>query len=328
MKRWRMAGRIALLLAMMTSLLTGCGGVFDPQGPVAKDQYFLIVLSFVIMLVVMIVVFVLFFYALVRYRKRKGQTGYPVQVEGSHKLEIIWTVIPFIIVMVLGIITVVYTFKAEHQTNVKENMQVKVIAHQFWWEFIYSDLDVRTAQDLVIPENTWVTVQLDSADVLHSFWIPQLAGKMDTNPGITNRMSFKSDVAGKTFRGKCAELCGTSHALMNFKVVTKTADEFDAWLAKMKTPVEITAATAAGSQVFTNKCIGCHAVTVDNASAGPNLAGFANREKVAGYRDNTEDFLREWISDPQDMKPGTTMPKVPLSDQEVDDLVVFLQSLK
>lgn len=328
MKRWTMAGRMALLLAMMTTLLTGCGGVFDPQGPVAKDQYFLIALSFGIMFVVMVVVFGLFFYTLVRFRKRKGQTGYPVQVEGSHKLEIIWTVIPFIIVMILGVITVGYTFKADKQTDIEGNMQVKVIAHQFWWEFIYSDLDVRTAQDLVIPENTWITVELESADVVHSFWIPQLAGKMDTNPGMTNRMSFKSDVAGEIFKGKCAELCGASHALMDFKVVTTTAEEFDAWVTKMKTPVAVTAATEAGSQVFTNQCIGCHAVTVDNVGAGPNLAGFANRDKVAGYRDNTEAYLREWISDPQEMKPGAGMPKIPLSEQELDDLVVYLQSLK
>lgn len=328
MKRWKMAGRIALLLAMMTIVLTGCGGVFDPKGPVAKDQFFLISIAFGIMVVVMVVVFALFFYALVRYRKRKGQTGYPEQVEGSHKLEITWTVIPFIIILILGVITVAYTFKADKQTNVEGNMQVKVIAHQFWWEFIYSDLDVRTAADLVIPENTWITVELESNDVVHSFWIPQLAGKMDTNPGLTNRMSFKSDVAGQTFKGKCAELCGASHALMDFKVVTKTADEFEAWVTKMKTPVAVTSATEAGSQVFANQCIGCHAVTVDNASSGPNLAGFASREKVAGYRDNTEQYLREWISDPQALKPGAGMPKLPLTDQELDDLVVYLQSLK
>jgi cytochrome c oxidase subunit 2 len=328
MKRRKVAGRIALLLAMMTTLLTGCGGVFDPQGPVAKDQFFLIKFSFGIMLVVMVVVFALFIYALVRYRKRKGQTGYPDQVEGSHKLEIIWTVIPFILVILLGVITVMYTFKAADQANDKGNMQIKVIAHQFWWEFIYTDLDIHTAQDLVIPENTWVTVELESNDVVHSFWVPQLAGKMDTNPGITNRMSFKSDVAGKVFKGKCAELCGASHALMDFKVVTKSAEDFETWMANMKTPIEVTAATEAGSQVFTNQCIGCHAVTVDSASAGPNLAGFADRDKVAGYRDNTEDYLRQWISDPQELKPGTSMPKIPLSDQELDDLVVYLQSLK
>jgi cytochrome c oxidase subunit 2 len=328
MKQWKTAGRIALLLTMMSTLLAGCGGVFDPQGPVAKDQYFLIVLSFLIMIVVLIIVFALFFYVLVRFRKRRGQTGYPEQVEGNHKLEIIWTVIPFIIVMVLAVITVGYTFKAERQTDIEGNMQIKVIAHQFWWEFIYTDLDVRTAQDLVIPENAWITVELESADVLHSFWIPQLAGKMDTNPGITNRMSFKSDVAGKVFKGKCAELCGASHALMDFKVVTTTAEEFDAWVAKMKTPVETTPATEAGSQVFTNKCLECHAITVDNVGAGPNLAGFANREKVAGYRENNEEWLRKWINDPQEVKPGTMMPKVPLTDQELDDLVLYLQSLK
>jgi cytochrome c oxidase subunit 2 len=330
MKRWNIPGRFALLMAVMATLLTGCGGVFDPQGPVAKDQYWLIQLSFIIMIVVLIIVFAVFFYVLVRFRKRKGQTGYPEQVEGNHKLEIIWTVSPFILVMVLAAFTVSFTFKHDQKADPEKAIDIKVIGHQFWWEFYYEDYDIRTAQDFVIPADTPINVKLESADVIHSFWIPQLAGKMDTNPGMTNEMTFGSGPAGATYLGKCAELCGASHALMDFKAVTLTQEEFDAWVTKMKAPAPAPTSevTKAGEAVFANKCIQCHAVTTDTPGAGPNLAGFANRETVAGYRENTKEWLDEWLRDPQKLKPGTMMPQVGLSDQEVGDLVEYLHSLK
>lgn len=328
MKRWNTIGRLALLLAMTAALLTGCDGALDPRGDVAKDQYTLIGLSFFIMLAVLIVVFTIYFYVLIRFRKRKGQTGYPKQVEGNHKLEIVWTTIPFILVIILAVFTVAMTFEQDQLKAPDEALNVKVIAHQFWWEFYYEDFDIRTAQDLVLPADAWVNVKLESADVIHSFWIPQLAGKMDTNPGLTNEMAFHTGTEIKVYKGKCAELCGASHALMDFKAVVVSAEDFEAWKTKMKSPPPTSEATKAGEEVFTAKCLACHAITTDMPSAGPNLAGFASRETVAGFRENNEEWLEEWLRDPQGMKPGTPMPQVGLTEQEMADLIQYLRSLK
>lgn len=333
MKRWNTAGRIALLIAAMALLLAGCGGALDPKGPIAKDQYFLISLSFLIMIAVLVIVFALFFIAIIRFRKRKGQTGYPKQIEGSHKLEITWTVIPFVLIMILSVFTVSFTFKHDKEVDSKDAINVKVIAHQFWWEFVYADYDIRTAQDLVLPADKWVNVELTSKDVIHSFWIPQLAGKLDANPGLKRTLSFKT---GEPFvyQGKCAELCGDSHALMDFKTVVKTDAEFKAWVDKMKAPAAEPQddKVKAGQEVFASaNCISCHAVTTDSpVSVGPNLAGFASREKVAGFRENNDEWLSKWILNPSDVKPGVSMPPYEgaLSDQDLDNLIEYLRSLK
>lgn len=331
MNRWLKAGRTALFLAVTALLLAGCGGALDPKGERAQEQYFMIVLSFSIMALVMAVVFTLFFYAIIRYRRRKGQTGYPEQVAGNHKLEIVWTVIPFMLVLFLAVITVTYTFKHDEVIAADDAINVDVKAHQFWWEFTYTDHGIRTAQDLVLPENTWVNVSLTSADVIHSFWVPQLTGKTDTNPGLTKTVAFKT-AEPQVYLGKCAELCGAGHALMDFKVVVKTHEEYAEWLANMKepAPAPTTSAAQAGEEVFGNYCISCHAISSDAMSLGPNLKGFADRETVGGFRENNDMWLREWIIDPQEVKPGATMPGFgdALSEDEVNNLIEYLRTLK
>lgn len=331
MKRWYKAGRTALILAAAAMLLAGCGGALDPQGERAKDQYFLIMLSFGIMVLVMLVVFTLFFTAVIRYRRRKGDTGDPKQVAGNHRLEIIWTVIPFMLVLLLASFTVVFTFKHDEVIAAEDAVNVQVVGHQFWWEFNYTDHGIRTAQDLVLPADTWINVELSSADVIHSFWIPQLTGKTDTNPGLTKTVAFKTGDPG-VYLGKCAELCGPGHALMDFKVVVKSQDEFNAWLAGMKEPAPApsTPAAAAGQEVFGNYCISCHAVESDKMSLGPNLKGFADRQTVGGFRENNDKWLREWIINPQEVKPGATMPAFGdmLSEEELDHLIEYIRTLK
>jgi cytochrome c oxidase subunit 2 len=331
MKRWYKAGRTALILAVAALLMAGCSGTLDPQGERAKEQYFLIVLSFAIMALVMIVVFALFFIAIIRYRRRKGDTGYPEQVAGNHKLEIIWTVIPFMLILFLAIFTVTYAFKHDEVIAADEAVNIQVTAHQFWWEFNYADYGIRTAQDLVLPENSWVNVELTSADVIHSFWIPQLTGKTDTNPGLTKTVAFKTGEPG-VYKGKCAELCGEGHALMDFKAVVLSEDEFNAWVANMQepAPAPTTPAAVAGEEVFGNYCISCHAVTSDKMSLGPNLKGFADRETVGGFRENNDTWLREWIINPQEVKPGATMPAFgdALTEEELNNLIQYIRTLK
>jgi cytochrome c oxidase subunit 2 len=344
MNRWQNLWRYIPLFGL-TLLLTGCGSdtisALRPRGPVARDQLFLMELSLGIMALVTIVVFAIYIYVLVRFRKKKDDKDIiPKQVEGSHVLEIIWTVVPILLLLILAVPTVSYTVKlAENQVGNKDAIHVKVTAHQFWWQFEYPGLGIVTAQDLVIPKGKKIAFEITSADVLHSFWVPSLAGKQDTNPGMTNTLYFEADDAA-VFMGKCAELCGASHALMDFKVVVKSEDDFAKWVDKMKTPSFVAASDNGaknGEQIFKNNCISCHAVNTQGLGAGPNLNGFAAREMIAGVKsrgDMNDKNLYDWISDPQSIKPGNKMPAFgpkstySLQDQQIKDVVKYLNTLK
>ncbi|WP_127587522.1 cytochrome c oxidase subunit II [Paenibacillus koleovorans] len=358
MKRWQTVWRIVPLLAMMTFILSGCGidelTTLNPKGPVAEKQLWLILISLVVMIAVFVVVAIIYVYVLVRFRKRPGQTGVPKQVEGSHKLEIIWTVIPFLLLLVIAVPTVKYTFELDKDYSKDPNaLQVKVTGHQFWWEFEYMNEKIVTAQDLVIPTGRTISFHLESADVNHSFWVPTLGGKKDNNPGLTNMHYLVADKPG-VYYGKCAELCGTSHALMDFKVKAVTPDEFDRWIAGMKSPTG-TASTSAlykeGEEVFKKSCIGCHAIfdtttkQVVGGKAAPSLVNYGDRFTVAGMLFNREagDLkanLKTWLVDPQAVKPGNLMPNpmtVPgskmettmeLTEKQVDALVEYLSAQK
>lgn len=332
--RWQKLKRALPLLLAFSLLLSGCSltgsepGPLDPRGSTGEEQYFLILLSSGVMLLVMLTVFVLFFYVIIRFRQRKGDNEIPKQVEGNHKLEIIWTVIPIVLLTIMAVPMLAFTFgQATDYTDDPDALLVKVTAHQFWWEFEYPEYGIHTAQDLVIPVNTKVQFELDASDVIHSFWIPALGGKMDTIPGLTNKMYLEATETG-VYKGKCAELCGASHALMDFKAIVYTQEEFDAWVEKMQTPVVLSEDVALGQEVFRSKCMGCHAIDSSIPSIGPNLDGFANREVLAGYLPNTDEWIAEWLTSTQELKEGTTMPQVPLTDEEVVELVKYLKALK
>jgi cytochrome c oxidase subunit 2 len=339
--RWPSAKRLALLFFVMIFVLAGCSleaGPLNPKGPVGEGQLELIKLSLFIMIFVLIVVFAIFFYVLFRFRQRKGQNHIPEQVEGSHKLELIWTVIPLLLLFILAVPTVAQTFKlAQDYSEYEEAVKVRVIAHQFWWEFEYPELGIRTAQDLWIPTGKVVQFELMSTDVLHSFWIPALGGKTDTNPGgIVNKMYLQADEPG-IYKGKCAELCGASHALMDFKAIAVSEAEFNAWVADMTEPVTVAEEFQAGEEIFAAKCLQCHAITPNGPGFGPNLNNFADRELVAGFRPNDTEWLTKWIVNPQDVKEGNMMPAFGmefapegqgLTDEEIDAVVKYLQQLK
>lgn len=339
MSRLKKLWRLVPLYAVMTFLLTGCGNeslsALVPAGPVAREQFFLMKLSLFIMVFVVIVVFAIYLFVLVRYRQRKGQENFvPKQVEGNHVLEIVWTVIPILLLIVLAVPTVTYTFK--HSTNYNQNadaVKVKVTAHQFWWQFEYPELGISTAQDLVIPEKKIIAFELTSSDVNHSFWIPPLGGKIDTNPGLTNILYLEADEA-KDFLGRCAELCGASHALMNFHVEAKTQADFDAWVTKMKTPAAVPATVQAGEALFKDNCLSCHAISPEGLGLGPNLNGFASRKFIAGILEHNPEELAKWIANPQDQKPGNKMPAFgqeaggTLNDAQIKDIVKYLETLK
>jgi cytochrome c oxidase subunit 2 len=251
-------------------------------------------------------------------------------VEGNHVLEIVWTVIPIILLIIIAIPSVTATFnQARDLKNDKDAIHIKVTGHQFWWQFEYPDYGIVTAQDLVIPVGKKVAFELTSADVNHSFWIPSLGGKLDTNPGMTNTFYLQADEPN-VYKGECAELCGASHALMYFKVNAVSQADFDQWVNKMKAPPAVVPASAQkGEQLFKENCMSCHSVGVNGLSFGPNLNGFASREKIAGILEHNDENLKKWLSDPQGVKPGNKMVlSNKLTPEQVDELVKYLDTLK
>lgn len=337
MSQWK-SWRLLPLLAAMTLLLAGCGqdpflSALTPQGPVAEQQFYLIRLSIFVMMGVFTVVMIIYVYVLLRYRQRPGQTDIPEQVEGNHKLEIIWTTIPLILLTILAIPTVKQTFDFAEKHQPEDALQVKVVAHQFWWEYEYPDLGISAAQDLYIPVGETVQFQLTSEDVIHSFWAPALGGKTDTNPGMINSMWLQADQVG-VYKGKCAELCGDSHTLMDFKIVVVERDEFDEWVERMKQPLpEVASDLREGEEIFKSSCIGCHAIDATQGlnipDIAPNLRNFADRVVLAGYFDMDDETIAEWIKYPESLKPGNPMPGFAdqLDDRQVSALVDYLNSL-
>lgn len=347
LKNWRLFS----LLAALTLFLAGCGqeelSTLLPAGQVGRDQFNLLLLSSGIMLLVILVVVAIYLIALVRFRRSKvGEDFIPEQVEGSHTLELVWTIVPILLLLLLAVPTVYYTYKLGDVTAMgavddegnAENLVVDVTAKLYWWEFEYPDLGIVTAQELVVPTDEKVYFNLIAADVKHSFWIPAVGGKLDTNVENVNKfyLVFEKESEGLkdgVFYGKCAELCGPSHALMDFKVKTLPRAEFDKWVTSMQATADRTtdAATTQGEELFQQSCIGCHATSAvgESGMSGPNLASFGDRNRVAGFMDHNEESLKEWITNTQKYKPGNTMPPfTQFTDQELDALAAYLMGLK
>ena len=337
---------IALLGLLGLILIASCTpshpqSTFDAQGPVAQRQLDLFLIIFWVALVIFILVEGALIYAVIRFRRKPGQ-GLPAQVHGNTKLEVGWTVVPAVVLAVLAVPTVVTQFYISNPPS-GEQLQVKVTAYQWWWEVEYPDSGVVTANELHVPVDKTVNVTLISKDVIHSFWVPKLAGKMDVLPGKTTSMWFEADELGEYF-GQCAEFCGLSHAWMRFRVFVDTAEEFEAWqeeqLAQAKPPD--TPEAQAGADLFVSKaCIACHTVSGVPGAAGiqgPNLTHFGGRTTMAaGIMDLNAESLRTWLTDPEDVKPGNIMskeapvytnPDLALSSGDIDDLVAYLQGLK
>ncbi|MFD1177403.1 cytochrome c oxidase subunit II [Paenibacillus puldeungensis] len=348
MKPWKAVKRLLPLFAGMALLLSACGredlSALRPQGPVAEGQLGLIKLSISIMVVVMLIVFGIAGYVWVKFRRKPGQNEMPKQVEGNFKLEVIWTAIPLLLVIVLAVVTVQKVFAyAEDYSNDKNAVKVKVTSHLFWWEFSYPDYGITTAQDMIIPTGKKIALELKTADVLHSFWVPSLAGKTDTNTdGTVNNAWLEASKEG-VYLGKCAELCGPSHAYMEFKVKAVSQESFDKWAQAMKAPVQ-TIEDPAVAEVFKSQCLSCHAIGDQGGPLGPNLTGIGSRETVASILHNSEasgkpsdgkpvkDNLVQWLSDPQAVKPGNKMPDpkkdLGLSDAQIEAIADYLANSK
>ena len=305
--------------------------IFAPASTPAKSIFGLSLFVLVITGVIFVVVGSLLTYAVVKFRRRKDDDGRePAQVYGSNQVEIAWTVIPVIIVVVLFMATV--RVIANVQNGAPANaVHVTVIGHQFWWEYRYPGLKVVTANELHVPAGTPTELQLLSADTDHSFWVPRLAGKTDLIPNHPNVMWIDPQEPG-LYLGQCAQYCGTQHAKMLLRVYVQSQAEFDQWIQQQSYPALSSDAAAEGRQIFeATACVNCHTVTGTPAQGrfGPNLTHLMSRETIAaGIVANTHENLRSWIQDPSLFKTGSLMPAMGLNEHDLNAVTAYLETLR
>ncbi len=270
-------------------------------------------------------------YVAIKFRYRAGDAE-PKQDPGNVKLETLWTVIPALILLVLGILTAIVMHEVNPEV-VPDKPDIIVIAHQWWWEYRYPKTGVVTANELMLPEGVNSLLEIDSADVVHSFWVPDFGQKMDAIPGHPNHLFFKPIKLG-LFAGACSEYCGADHSLMRIfaKVVPK--EEFEAWTqSQLKLPVPAgDRSSQNGKTLFmTNTCMQCHSIAGTEAKGkiGPDLTHISSRHTLGSaiVANNTKN-LAAWIQNPQQFKPGCHMPKMRLSENDAHDIAVYLENLK
>ena len=276
-------------------------------------------------------------YCVARFRRRPDDDGRePPQVYGSDQIELAWTMVPFVIVFVLTLATTRTIFEVQGATPPPNALNVTIVGHQWWWEIRYPELGVLTANELHVPVSdpanpTPTFLTLESADVIHSFWVPRLGGKMDVIPNRVNRTWIEPLEPG-LYLGQCAEYCGTQHAHMLLRVYVHTAHDFERWVAAQKQPASRAAQVAAGRRVFEQTaCINCHSLdgTVATGRFGPDLTHLMSRDTIlAGAARNTAENLRAWINNPDALKPGALMPAMKLGPEDVDQLVAYLTTLQ
>jgi cytochrome c oxidase subunit 2 len=309
--------------------------MFNPAGAPAETILNITWLLVVVCGAIAIVMFALIAYAAIRCRQTKGDQREPAQVYGSNPIELAWTVIPLLIVFLLFMVSARGIFELERSTPPEGSLEISVIGHRWWWEFRYDDLGIVTAGELHVPidddKPADLFLSLHSADVAHSFWVPQLGGKMDVIPDRVNHLWLQANRPG-TFVGQCAEYCGNQHANMLIRVIVEPRAAFEAWVAnQLKDAVESTAVKAGHDLFLRTSCINCHTIrgTVANGSFAPDLTHLMSRTTIgSGMVRNTPDTLREWVWDPQNIKPGCDMPSMKLSRAEVDLVCAYLETLK
>ena len=310
--------------------------IFSPASTPAKSIADLSIFVLVITGIIFVVVFALLFYSVVKFRGRAIDAGSePAQVYGSTQIELAWTIIPTLIVVVLFLATARVIHAVQDAPETSDAVEVTVIGHQYWWEFRYPKLGIVTANELHIPVSnpshpTPTFVQLLSADTDHSFWVPELAGKTDLIPNHPNRMWVDPQRTG-VFLGQCAQYCGTQHAKMLLRISVDGPEEFASWVCAQQKPGFQDAGAVAGRRVFErNACMNCHAVGGTSADGrfGPDLTHLMSRTTIAaGAAENTRDNLRLWIQNPSAIKPSSLMPSMKLSDTDLDAVVSYMETL-
>ncbi len=322
------------LIGLLSSGCVGAPSTLDPHGFDAEQTASLTWLMFAIAGVVMIVISILLWLAYRRSRQEgPTQDLYTNDRRSIRNIVLGGAVIPFVLlVVVMGLaIGVDNTIRAKAAKN---NIDIEVIGHQWWWEVRYSEQKIDTANEIHIPVGQDVTFHVITADVIHSFWVPQLSGKVDMIPGQTNTFTLRADKVG-TYRGQCAEFCGTQHAHMAFLVIVQPADQYNAWLQDQIKPgvvPKVGSLEQQGQQAFLgSSCVYCHTIAGTNASGhiGPDLTHLASRQTIgSGILPNDPGNLAGWILNSQSMKPGNHMPPMDLNGDQVQALLAYLATLK
>lgn len=335
---------------------------FDPKGPVAASQLDIFWWILAGGAIVLFLVEAALIYAVFKF-KSKNEEEIPKQIHGNNALEITWTIIPVILLAIIMVPTIQGLFYSSNApAEAKDQYTLEAIGHQWWFEFRYPNPsntgeEIVTANEVFIPINEPIKINLESVDVIHSFWVPKLAGKVDMVPSEGNYMWFQADEPGEYF-GQCAEYCGTSHSNMKFKVIAVTQLEFDTWLLNQTKPAvtSIDPLALEGAATFKSAgCTGCHSTKTvvkkgSKGRIGPNLTHVASRRHLAaGMMDNTDGHggvvndgylqnnLRKWLEEPSSIKPGNIMsaqaavytdPNRALSEAQISSLVSYLTTLK
>jgi cytochrome c oxidase subunit 2 len=309
-------------------LLASAVPVLDPVSKDAAAISSLFLVVFLICLAILAVVVALICMSLIR--SRGGGAKLPRQDFGRRRSEIAWAIPPVLIVLALSLLSGKLIVAEVAGPGAAE---IVVVGHQWWWEVRYPGAGVVTANEIHIPLGRRLRVRVESADVIHSFWVPQLGPKMDMIRGHPNYVFLQADRAG-TYEGACSEFCGDQHAWMRFIVVAETEQQFKRWLdhqAQTAANPTYESAQAGKSFFFAQTCANCHAVrgTMAVATTGPDLTHLASRRQLgAGLLDNTPPNLARWLKNPQQIKPGCQMPNFSLNDNQVAQLIAYLEGLR
>jgi cytochrome c oxidase subunit 2 len=364
-------GLVALAILAGACAPNATQSTLEPAGEFAKKPYDLFVPVFWVAVGIFVLVEGALVYFVVKYRHRKGREGIPPQVHGNTRLEIAWTILPAVILAGVAVPTVTTIFDLA-QDPTPQTMRVDVLGHQWWWEFSYLNEGFTTANELHIPTGQAIYLRLCSVGlagtpetaapapsacqpgppdgppeagvgdaVIHSFWIPELAGTQDVVPGQTNTLWIEADEPGR-YEGQCKEFCGLSHAYMRAVVVAHTPDDYAQWVRDQQAPAvmpEPGSAAAAGAEIFgSGQCIQCHAINglqdqngepILGSNGAPNLTHLMSRECFRGCTmPITAENLARWLHDPQAVEAGSWMRlDPPLTDDQVDALIEYLMTL-
>jgi len=327
-------GRFFTIGSLGLLLLSGCAdapSILDPQGPAAARIADLWWLLFWMAMAVMVFVFA--FLALALFRRRPAAID-PQRAQRAGARVIIWAgvIMPAIVLAVVYVATL-WTMRALATPAIPEGLTIHVIGRLWWWEVQYPEQQFVTANEIHIPVGQPVRIVLSSPNVIHSFWVPELHGKMDLVPGAVNTMWLQADQPG-VYWGECAEFCGTQHAKMNFLVIAQPLAEYEAWLVRQQQPAATPTDTLAyeGQQVFLSaNCLYCHAIRGTDAvgNLGPDLTHLASRRTLgAAIQENNLGNLGGWIVGPQHVKPGNLMPPSDLTSTELQALLAYLATLE
>jgi cytochrome c oxidase subunit II len=332
-------GRARCLLASALLLLgggalTSCGGggrtpsTLDPEGPKASEIAGSWWLLFAVASLICVLVIVLAILPLLIRRRAKATPDNPrMQFVG-----ILGVAMPAVILAAVFALSLRDLSDSSSPPS-PTSVTIDVIGHQWWWEFRYAGSQAVTANDLHVPVGVPVELRLQTADVIHSFWVPQITQKTDLIPKKVNTTWMTVSKPG-TYRGECAEYCGMEHAYMDFQVVAQSTQDFQAWVAQQARPATAPASATARqgmSLVTTTTCASCHTVrgTPADGDLGPDLTHVGSRDRLGGgVISNTSEHLAEWVDNPQRIKPGVRMPPQPLDSAETRAVVAYLEGLR